>query len=208
MGTSFASIHVIDSNISSVEIRLANCQHTSNSLLSSHIKEISKSKKLDVDLNELFDFLTAFRSFRQPTVSFYSRQTGKNVSIFSDYFAFENISEIAQEYFKDMPNIVIAIGLLDSSILNVSFLKKGKILTSLIKGIHSNVSDFTPRNLNIQALQKHFSISKEQLDFLLQHSDLEEICDYLSDIFKLPMNIGINSIDTKDSLVHRCDFIL
>lgn len=208
MGTSFASIHVINTDISSVEIRLANCQHTSNSLLSSHIQENLKSKKLDVDFKELFDFLTAFHSLKQPTVSFYSRQTGKNVSIFSDFFVFENILEIAQEYFNDMPNIVIAIGLLDSDILNVSFFKKGKLLTSLIKGTHLNVSDFTPHNFNIKALQKHFSIPKERFHFLMQHSDLEEICDYLSNIFNLPMNMGIDSIDKKDPLIHRCDFIV
>jgi hypothetical protein len=208
MGTSFSSIHVINTDISSVEIRLANCQHASNLSLSSHIQENLKSKNLDVDFNELFNFLTEFHSFKQPVISFYSRQIGKNVSVFSDFFTFENILEIAQEYFNDMPNIVIAISLLDSDILNVSFLKKGKLLTSLTKGAPLNIFNMTSHDLNTQILQKYFSIPKEQFDFLMQHSDLEEICNHLTNIFNLPMNIGINSIDKKDPHIHRCDFIV
>lgn len=203
MARKFNSIHVIDSTMDDVAVRLSNCQLDKN-----WIPEESDKKFLKVRHNDIAKIMKLVKEAKPQVATFYLTKNNSNISVASDYLNFSTLKDQLKWWFAGYNKYVLSISCLDEDVLQITLFKKYKYITSFIAG--KNLEDYNLKSTKFDSEEicKVFNVTPEQVEEAYSEN-LYETCMNFSKLFNLPLNIDVlQLISTKKIEVEVVSFYL
>ncbi|MBP3327356.1 MAG: hypothetical protein J6L91_00430 [Clostridia bacterium] len=194
MGNTFASLHILNSDFDEVDCALSNYQfegkkrlEKEGEALKEKLKSIEQKKSKFLQAAMLMDFL---KKYKLPKAEFFCKEQGEFISVFSDFFQCENISDIAKEYFESFDCIVVAVAMTDN-VFNLSIYKNGELLDSMAIGDGQDKCNLDGKHLSNQNGQNYL-IKLEELNAV---NNPEEAVDFFTSNINLqidPKKVNLN----------------
>lgn len=207
MVKTFSSIHIINADIEEVRSRLAYCQMYANEF---------KPEKLDILKNQMdnmqntllkaIQVVKFINKQKEHNIRFYSIERGHNISIFSEYITFDNVFEIAKEFFADLDNYILSLGMIDTKSFRIDVIKNGNKITSLTCDASNEKKE--TMDFNYQVLKKSGLLSDVSDLKKILNMNFDEMIRKIESLLELPLTLNINDIDTNSSNVYIDDYVI
>jgi hypothetical protein len=200
MSKKFISIHVLDSTIDDVAIRLANCQLDNN--------HDGAMDGLKVRSNDVRSILKALSETGPRVATFYLTESCGNVSVVSDYLKYPAIKEQVKWWFWGYDKHVLIASYLEDDLFEVTIFKKYKFILSYATGI--NLSEHKLFNIKLDAnlISSIFNITPEKLEEAYNQDAYKALVNF-SELFKLPLNLEVEQLsNAKGKAVEEVSFYI
>lgn len=202
-----SSIHIINADIEEVRNHLAYCQMFSDEF------ELEKFEVLKDKLeNEQSTFLKTLKVVKfikkqkERKVRFYCIERDSNISIFSEHFTFDNVFQIAREYFSDLNNYILAFSVFEGKKLRIDLVKEGEQLTSFI--YNASEEGNLAFDFNLLIFEKSGILNNPSELEKIFHTDSNEVTGKLESLFDLPLSLEVKDIDINSSNVYLDEYFV
>lgn len=185
MGRKFASLHVFGTDKVTVMNCLAAC-------LNESAKELPDTDLMEVfaDKDEIASFVKALKgAASQSTVDFYITANCDWVSIFSEHFSFETVTDCAFQYFGGLSNPVITVGYFDDDLLKIDCVSEGAVVTGLVKGPRLKAYGLKAADMDLALFSILFRADATKAAEVFAKKDIDAICDALGDMLNIPLQL-------------------
>ncbi|HOU10331.1 MAG TPA: hypothetical protein PL044_08245 [Clostridiales bacterium] len=203
MGSTFCSVHVMNSTITLVLNGLGGCQ-SSNKYRIDVNKKLDEIKNYSNDVGKILKLIT---SFETKTATFYTVENNGIISTVSEYFDFSTIKEEVQDWFEYRDEYLLVVNCFDGDVLELSLLKEGNCLTSYVTGCADNYG-LTTVKFDANIISEVFGVTPYEIE-QAYNDDPVEALDNFTSLFKLPLKLAVlDLIDSKEPNVYKTTFIL
>ncbi|MBQ8574898.1 MAG: hypothetical protein IJ447_02495 [Clostridia bacterium] len=190
MGNTFASIHVLGADMEMVDCALANYQLESSRRFSADFdnNRINTDFLNENDSKQILAVLDLLKKYEMNEEEFFCLNQENFISIFSDFIVFENVDDVAKNYFENFNCIAIAVGLLDGDIFSVNIYKEGELIDGMVIGENLQEFGLTAREIKPDKVEKYFSLNPDEFNEILKLGDCELICEKFSSALNIKLD--------------------
>ncbi len=190
MGNTFASIHILGADMEMVDCALANYQLEGSRRFNADLDngKIETGFLKGNAIKQISAVFDLFEKYGVKEEKFFCLNQEKFISIFSDFFVFENVDDVAKDYFENFNCIAIAVGLLDGDIFSVNIYKEGELIDGMVVGENLQEFGLTPKEINSDSVEKYFSLAPAEFNDILSLGDCELICEKLSSALNIKVD--------------------
>ncbi|MGG3467516.1 hypothetical protein ABES02_08505 [Neobacillus pocheonensis] len=183
MGRKFASIHILNSNIEEVLIRLGRCRedHQTNS---------SNSNLKTSVPNKLASVLNVIQTSKPLEATFYLTEVNGSVSVYSEYFKTQVIKEHVKNWFIWFDKYVLSVDYFDDEFLDINIFKKYKFETSLVDGLSLNDYGLNKTRFDPEKICEIFNVHPVQVEQAYCQEDIFKTCNNFAELFHLPLTLS------------------